>query len=147
MNNGEKNTLRAFLVAPLAAPAAYALGVLVVMFARAAFGSTGSNSTRGAADLVKGVAMVGVPIAYCAILLGGVPLYALLRHRGAVTRWNLWAGAATIGTVVALLLAPALKGDLFSIPFPWWVGTALGIVSAEAFWRLLRVRSDGAIPP
>ena len=49
----------------------------------------------------------------------------------------LWAAGGIIGTAVAILLRPSLRGELFSIPFPGWVGTLIGLVTADVFVRLL----------
>lgn len=88
-------------------------------------------------DLVIAVAWVGVPLAYAAALIGGAPTYFLLRRFGAVTAWTLWVAGAVIGSLVALLIRPMLRGDLFSLDFPWWAGALLGAISAEVFRRLI----------
>ena len=76
------------------------------------------------------------PTAYVAALVVGVPTYFLLRRLGLVRRWTLWLAGAAIGAAGALALAPYLRGDLFSIRFPWWVAALLGVASAEVFWRV-----------
>jgi hypothetical protein len=129
--------VRAFVLAPLAAPAAYAAGLLGVAVTRGTLGSASLPSAGSAVDLLRAVAAAGVPLAYAATLVAGVPAYLLLRRAGIVARWTLWLGGGVIGVVVAWLLAPSLRGDLFSIPFPWWTGGLLGLASAEVFWRLL----------
>lgn len=93
-------------------------------------------------DLVIAVAWIGVPIAYAAMLAGGAPAYFLLRRLGVLLPWTLWLAGAVIGVVVAWLIRPSLRGELFSIPFPWWVGASLGVVSAEVFRRLSEGLSD-----
>jgi hypothetical protein len=134
--------VRAFLLAPLAAPIACVAALLADGIVRSLSGNGPSPSARSALDLVMAVGTIGVPLAYGAAWLVGAPLYFLLRRFDAVTRWTVWIGAAVIGAVIALFLEPRLRGDLFSLPFPWWVGAALALVSAELFWRLLGVR-DG----
>ena len=129
--------LRAVLLAPLAAPVACFAALLADTFIRSLVGTDATLSVGSALELVTVVGMVGVPLAYGAALLAGAPLYLVLRRVGALTRWTVWLGAAAIGTVVAQLLEPRLRGDLFALPFPWWVGAALALVSAEVFWRLL----------
>jgi hypothetical protein len=106
---------------------------LAITISRAVFGS---HAMGALGDLVIAVAWIGVPIAYAAMLGGGAPAYFLLRRFGVVAAWTLWLAGAVIGVVVAWLIRPSLRGDLFSIPFPWWVGALLGVVSAEAFRRL-----------
>jgi hypothetical protein len=128
--------IRAFLVAPLAAPVAYSVALL----GGTIVGPSSVPSVRSAAELVLTIFAVGGACAYAAAILAGGPIYLLLRRLALVSRWTLWLGGIAIGVTVALLLAPSLRGELFSIPFPWWVGALLGLVSAEAFLRLLAPR-------
>lgn len=131
--------LRAFLIAPLAAPIACAAALLADRIIRSAFGTDSTPSVGAALELVTVVGMVGAPVAYGAAFLVGAPMYLALRRFGLLSRWTVWLGAAVIGAVVAQLLQPRLRGELFTVPFPWWVGVALALVSAEVFWRLLAV--------
>ena len=124
--------LRAFLIAPLAAPVGYAVALLGVGVAR----GRPPSATNGL-ELVLAVATVGLPLAYAATALVAAPAYFLLRRFGLATRPIVWVVGAGIGVVIALGIAPQLKGELFSIPFPWWAGAGLGILSAEVFWRVL----------
>jgi len=124
--------LLAFLIAPLGAPVAYVVGTLVVgLFTRGT-----AVSALSVLDLVIGVFTLGAPCAYVAAIVVGVPVYFLLRRLGLLSRWTVWLAAAAIGAAGAAVLAPYLRGDLFSIRFPWWVAALLGVVSAELFWRL-----------
>lgn len=129
---GGKRLLAAFLIAPLAAPVAYVVGTLAVEALRRGSALSG----RAALDLVIGVFTLGAPSAYVAALVAGVPTYFVLRRLGMLTRWTVRLGGAAIGAAGALVLAPYLHGDLFSIRFPWWTAALLGIVSAEVFWRV-----------
>ena len=133
MDHPNRRLLLAFLLAPLAAPVAYVVGTLAV----APFTGRGSPpSARAVFDLVIGVFVLGGPTAYAAAFGAGAPLYFALRAFGLVRRWTLWLAGAAIGAGGALVLAPYLRGDLFSIRFPWWTGALLGLVSAEVFWRI-----------
>jgi hypothetical protein len=67
----------------------------------------------------------------------------VLRRTGLLNRWTIWLAGSAIGAAGALLLAPYLRGDLFSIRFPWWVAALLGLVSAEVFWQITQVRIPG----
>jgi hypothetical protein len=125
------------VLAPLAAPISYAAVLLGVEFGRAVLGYASGPSIRSVGYVVAAVAAIGTPLAYAAMLLGGLPIYVMLRRVGVLSRWTLWTGGTVVGVIVALLLAPALRGDLFSIPFPWWLGALAGVLSAETFWRLL----------
>jgi hypothetical protein len=134
-----KRLLLAFLVGPLAAPVAYVVGTLAVEFVARG----GSMKALSTLDLVIGVFTLGAPCAYVATLVAGVPTYFVLRRIGLLTRWTIWLAGSAIGAAGALLLAPYLRGDLFSIRFPWWVAALLGLVSAEVFWQMTRVRVPG----
>jgi hypothetical protein len=133
----KRSLIRAVVLAPLAAPVSYAAVLLGVEFGRAVLGYASGPSIRSVGYVVGAVAAIGTPLAYAAMLLGGLPIYLALRRVGVLSRWTLWAGGTAIGVIVALLLAPSLRGDLFSIPFPWWLGALAGVLSAETFWRLL----------
>lgn len=126
-----RRLLVAFLLAPLAAPVAFFITVIVVQL----FGP-GGMSASSVRDLAVAVFAVGTPLAYGAALVAGVPTYLMLRALGMVRRWTIWLGAAVIGAAVALALSPYLLGDLFSIRFPWWLGALIGLASAEVFWRM-----------
>jgi hypothetical protein len=128
--NGRRLVL-AFLVAPLAAPIAYLVAVIVVQL----FGP-GGMSAMSVRDLAIAVFAVGAPLAYAATLVVGAPTYLALRALGIVRRWTIVLGAALIGAGVALAMSPHLLGDLFSIKFPWWLGALIGVVSAEVWWRV-----------
>jgi hypothetical protein len=131
-----KRLILAFLVAPLAAPVAYVVGTLGVELFRRGF----APSARSVLDLLIGVFTLGAPSAYFAALVVGVPTYFVLRRLGVLTRWTVWLGGAAIGAAGALVLAPYLLGELFSIRFPWWTAALLGIASAEVFWRVRGAR-------
>jgi hypothetical protein len=135
-----RRLLGAFLIAPLTAPAAYAAFLVAMMLSRVAFGSASSSSLSGIGELVLAVAALGVPLAYSAAFLAGAPIYLVVRRRGVVAAQVFWIVGAMIGAVVALLLAPRLRGGLVSIRFPWWTGSLLGLLSAEVFRRFLSTR-------
>ena len=134
-----KRLLLAFLVAPLAAPVAYVLGTLAVELVRRGK----APSALSILDLLIGVFTLGAPCAYVAALVAGAPIYFVLRRLGLLTRWTVWLAGAAIGAAGALALAPYLRGELFSIRFPWWVAALLGLASAEVFWRMQRVPVPG----
>jgi hypothetical protein len=130
-----RRLLLAFLVAPLAAPLAYLVAVIVVQIV-----GPGGLSAVSVRDLALAVFAVGAPLAYVATLAVGAPTYFALRALGLVRRWTIWLGAASIGVVVAITLSPHLRGDLFSVELPWWLGALIGVVSGEVFWRIHRER-------
>jgi hypothetical protein len=134
-----KRLLLAFLVAPLAAPVAYVLGTLAVELVRRG----NAPSALSILDLLIGVFTLGAPCAYVAALVAGAPIYFVLRRLGLLSRMTVWLGGAAIGAAGALALAPYLRGELFSIRFPWWVAALLGLASAEVFWRMQSVPVPG----
>ncbi|HEX8942059.1 MAG TPA: hypothetical protein VF785_02910 [Gemmatimonadaceae bacterium] len=129
--------LRAFLIAPLAAPAGYATGLGVMGLGRVVFGSASLPPIDIFLELLLAIASIGIPVAYAAAIVGAAPVYAVLRRLDAVSAPSLWVSGASIGGMVAVLLAPYLKSELFSIPFPIWLGALLGVLCAEVFRRLL----------
>jgi len=63
----------------------------------------------------------------------GLPVDLDLRRERRVARLPLWAAGGIIGAAVAILFRPSLRGELFSIPFPTWAGTQIGLVAADVF--------------
>src|SRR3954447_19425910 len=103
----------ATFIAPLAAPAGYVLGAVAIELGD-------MSNHRGLSSLFNlalPVFIVGAPVAYGATLVGGLPAYLLLRHGGWQGRRALWAAGAAIGAAVAVIMAPGLRGGLFSVPF------------------------------
>ena len=139
---------RACLIAPLAAPVACAVALVGVSVAQGLFGRASLPSPAAAFDLVVGVFAVGTPLAYAGALLVGMPAVLALRRCGLLSRWALWAVGGCLGCVVSFGLAPYLRGELFSVLFPWWAGSFLGITSAEVCWRLLprEAREQSCVP-
>jgi hypothetical protein len=86
------------------------------------------------------------PIAYVATFVAGLPLWLLARGRP-LPLWIPVVTGAAGGMIVALILAPSLRGDLFSIPLGIWRGAALGAVTAAVWWRLLQNRRLGGADP
>src|SRR5687768_16529424 len=127
---------RALLLAPLVAPVGYWVGVGLATAAKAVAEpatTLGSPSVR----LLGMVLAVGAPVAYAATVVVGIPAYLALRRARRVGRSTLWAVGGVVGAAMAMLLQPSLRGELFSIPFPAWAGVLLGVLTAEAFLRLL----------
>ena len=137
MHPTSRRLILAFVIAPLVAPATYAAALIALVVGHAVFGSASLPSIGGVGEIVPAVAAIGVPVAYAAALFLGAPIYLLLRRSGSVTPARLWITGAAIGAAVAVLLAPHLGGELFSIRFPLWAGILLGILCAEVFRRLL----------
>ena len=132
-----RTPLNAFLLAPLAAPLGYWLGLLVwggIVAARR--GEQSAPTMHGALHVLGLSLAMGAPVAYATALVGGLPVYLALKRAGWLGRAPLWIAGAALGWIVARLMAPSLRGELFSIPFPPWSGAALGVVVAEVFWRL-----------
>ena len=137
---GRRRLIRAFLVAPLAAPVGYAMGLALLGLIRVVSGAASVPSIGSLVSVTGMIAAIGIPVAYAAALVGAAPVYVVLRRLGVVSSMTLWMTGTVIGVVVALLLAPQLKGELFSIPFPIWVGALLGLLCADVFQRLLSTR-------
>jgi len=134
--------IRGFLLAPITAPAAYAVGADAIEFIRGFTGTHSRPSLKSSIDLLALVAVVGLPIAYAATLIVGVPMYFLLRRAGLLSRLWLDIAGATIGIAVSIVIAPQVHGELISFPFPLWLGALLGLLTAEVFWRLIHQQSS-----
>jgi hypothetical protein len=143
-NADRRRVVRAFLLAPLTAPTAYAAALILISLIRSVVRDVGNSSVTAVFGVVGLIAAIGVPVAYVSALVGGLPLYLLLRRIGRVSRVWLLIVAAAIGVVVSIILEPQLRGEMISFPFPIWVGAILGLVSGEAFWRLLSVNHSSS---
>lgn len=129
--------LPAFLVAPLAAPLAYALGLLTVSVVGAWQGRGTMPTAHGVLEIVGLSFMLGAPLSYGVTLVAGAAVVLWVRRGHHVRRRYLLVLGAALGCAVAFAIAPQIRGDLFTIPFPWWAGALLGTLSAELFWRFL----------
>jgi ABC-type spermidine/putrescine transport system permease subunit I len=95
------------------------------------------------------IAPVVAPAAYAAALvalIAGQAVFGSASLSSIGGAGEIVAVVAAIGVPVAYaaaLLAPRLRGELFSIRFPLWAGILLGILSAEVFRRLLLPRNSG----
>ena len=134
----DRRLVRAFLLAPLVAPLGYWLGAIGWGVARSLQGQAQLPSATSVVTMLGLTLAAGAPPAYATALVGGVPLYFVLRHTHWMRRAVVLPLGAVLGATTAVLMAPQLRGDLFSIPLPPWAGAALGLASAEAFWRLRR---------
>ena len=130
-----KPAIRAFLVAPLAAPALY----WIIAFISAAADPNRRGQALGSPFAGFGFVFVfGGLISYVVMLIAGVPAYLLLRRAGILGLWPLLAAGVAIGVASAFALAPYLRGELFSIPLSPLHGAALGAAVAAVFWALTR---------
>lgn len=97
-------------------------------------------TAHGVLEIVGLSFMVGAPLSYGVTLVAGAVVVLWLRRGHQVRRPVLLAIGAALGCGVAFAIAPQIRGDLFTIPFPWWVGALLGALTAELSWRLLPLR-------
>jgi hypothetical protein len=130
-----KPIIKAFLVAPLAAPALY----WFLLFVSAVTDPNRRGQTLRSP--FAGIALVfvfGGLIAYAVTLIAGVPTYLLLRRAGILGLASLLVAGACLGVATALALSPYLRGELFSIPLSPLHGVTLGAAVATVFWVLIR---------
>jgi hypothetical protein len=134
-----RRELTAAVVAPLLAPLGYWLALTIFGFVNWLGQRRYGVRFPSLAELLRPlglVAVVGAPIAWAAALVG-LPLYLVARHGGPPLgpgqRAAVLVGGAAIGLAVAVVIQPGLRGDLFSIPFPLWLGALLGAAVAVAF--------------
>ncbi|HET7456822.1 MAG TPA: hypothetical protein VFJ74_04140 [Gemmatimonadaceae bacterium] len=144
-----RRELTAALVAPLVAPVAYWIGLTTFGLARVLtrpdqYGHL--PSLRQILWPLGFILTVGAPIAWATAAVAGLPAYLVVRGDataavalGTGRRAALLAVGALLGAVVAQLMKPQLKGELFSIPFPPWAGALLGLAVAATFlWMVAR---------
>ncbi len=132
MERSTRRVIVGSLVAPLATPLLYWLGLAAGMVADPAKRGSLPDS---AVTLLPLVAYAAAPTAYAATVLA-LALLWLLRRFGALTLYRTVLVGALVGTLTAALIQPGLRGELFSIPLPPWVGALLGAASAAVWWRL-----------
>jgi hypothetical protein len=84
----------------------------------------------------------GAPVAYAATLIGGGALWMLARRNAFIGLAPTAATGALLGALVSLVLAPSLRGELFSVPLPLWLGALLGVATAVVWWTLARGNPD-----
>jgi hypothetical protein len=129
--------VRAFLIAPLAAPALYWL----LATAEAIADPVRRPSAFQAPFVALAVVVAfGAPVSYAATLAAGFPAWWMLRRPAGPAVVGLIVLGALTGAATAWLMAPWLSGELVSIPLPPWEGAALGAASAALFFRMARSR-------
>jgi hypothetical protein len=144
-----RRELTAAIVAPLVAPLAYWIGLTTYGLARV-LGRPGEYgavpSLRQILSPLGYILVVGAPVAW-ATAAAALPLYVVVRGVGA-SGASLGTGrlvallalCAALGIVVARLMRPQLRGELFSIPFPLWAGALLGVAVGATFLRMAAAR-------
>lgn len=127
------------LLAPWAAPVALALmaGVSDRL-------DGGSRSGSAAVEVLAFALALGLPLAYAATALLGLPLVLWLRARGRLTSGLVLLAAAPLGSM-ALVLGLAAFGFKLGFVAQIGIGASLGVAVALAFcllsgvpWRLPR---------
>ena len=136
MEPAKKRLIKSFLIAPLAGPTLFAIGVTV-------FGivlSLGIGEVRNAGIVLASAPIwfaFGVPVSYIVTLIFGLPAYFLFSHKLGNSFSNWVLAATSVGGVSGLLVA---------IIFQWWdmewivgliiFGSIFGAATGHAFWRL-----------
>lgn len=124
-----RHPIRGLLIGPIIVPIAYWIGVLAYAWA-SDFGISWLKALRELGVIIA----FGLPIAYAAAFVWGVPvLYALHRFG--------WLRASTVivvgaigGTIVALWFAVDQQGSLVRVRMPLSAGALLGALAGSACW-------------
>lgn len=140
-----RRELTAAALAPLAAPLGYWLALTIYGVVRWLDQRQYGVRLPSLGEIVRPllpILAVGAPVAWATAVVG-IPAYLAVRAQGqplgAGQRVVLLAVATALGLLVARIMAPGLRGEFFSIPFPLWLGALLGAVVAVVFlWRLGR---------
>ena len=130
-----KRFLRAFLLAPLAAPVLYWAWHLV---AAVASGPDGRRAVLQKPLRELGIVMAfGAPIAYGAALVAALLGFRLLRLRSGLAPALIGLMGAATGVATTIVLHPLFGGgDLFRVVLTPVQGAVLGGVSGALFWWL-----------
>jgi hypothetical protein len=128
----------AFGAAPLTAPLLY---WVLMMIEAVADPSRRADALRGAPLALGVIVAFGAPVAYVAAAAVGWPAYRLLRRTRAWRAPVITGLGASTGSIVAWLLAPSLRGEMFSIPLGAWRGALLGGGTMAVWWWLLHRRA------
>lgn len=133
------------LLAPLAAPVIYYVGVLI--FSRAPI--------EGVKDILTGLLIVFVfaaPVSYLASLILGVPFVMLLKAKDRLSFWWCSLGGIPLGAVSFVLFLVAVSGmpiltEVRLWEIAWFIGAggALGFGVASTFCTItgITIRSTG----
>ncbi len=132
IDRSARRLILASLVAPLATPLLYWLGLVGGMVVDAA---KRNSLPESAVTLLPIVVYAAAPTAYVATV-AALALLWLVRRFGALTFYRTVLVGALVGTLTAAIIQPGLRGELFSIPLPPWVGALLGAASAALWWWL-----------
>lgn len=124
-----RHPIRGLVIGALVAPIAYWIGVL--LFARPA--GAGFDWSQALRELTA-IVPFGLPVAYAATLLLGVPMLYLLRRLRWLKAWTLVVAGAIGGVMVAVLFAWDQQGALFQVIMPLSAGAALGALVAGVTW-------------
>jgi len=90
-------------------------------------------------NLWSGLAFVfafASPVAYAATLALGLPALWLVRRLWRLTLATTVTVGLVVGSGVAAVLAPNVRGELVSVPLPVWSGALLGAAAAGVWWVL-----------
>ncbi len=125
-----RHPVRALLVGPIAVPLAYWLGILV-------YGLI-SHLRFDWLQALRELAVIfafGLPIAYVATLVWGVPVVYLLRRLDRLRALPLIAAGALGGTAVAVWFSFVQPGgSVIRVHMPLAAGAALGVIAGIACW-------------
>lgn len=124
-----RHPIRGLLIGPLVAPVAYWIGVL--LFARR--DASGLDWYRALRELGV-IVTFGLPVAYAATLLLGVPMLYGLQRLMWLRGTSLVAAGVLGGIVVAAVFAAGQQGALFPVIMPLYAGAVLGALVAGACW-------------
>lgn len=91
-----KSLARACLIAPLIAPALYYIGALIVMIME-------PNNKVSLVSAFIFIMSIGIPVSYVSTLVLGLPVYQILKNKGALTLTSISFSGLLLGALVLLL--------------------------------------------
>ena len=119
----KRRAILAFIMAPLVAPAAVWLTFLINALITAQFSELGRILLA-----LPGILALGAPVAWAVAVLGGVPLYLLLRRAGYLRLVPLMACGALLGALMFRIM--------YQSPLELVVCTLGGAGAGLVFWYM-----------
>lgn len=121
--------IRGLLVGPLVAPAGYWIGTVAYAFASGLHGGW----PEAIREIVP-IAQFGLPVAYAATIVWGVPAYFALRRVGWLRAWTLALAGGLGGTMLGVAFAWQQRNVFFTVQMPILGAATLGALVGATCW-------------
>jgi len=136
-----RHPIRGLLIGPLVAPLGYWLGSLALAWAD----GRRPGGWQAGRELVV-VAAFGLPIAYGATVLWGLPILYALRRLGRLRGWTVILTGAFGGALVSIWFACEQRAAFIQVRLSMPGAAVLGALAGGACWWLGQGRSEPPAP-